>query len=173
MSTICYELDTESKNKLMEIFPPKYPMVKYDHITISMGGIDAKLPEPAESVEVVGIADDGNGLEALIVRVNGMAVRPIDQKPWHITASFDPSKNAPAAFDIFAKSGLEKEKPYKPVTSNGLLANVLDDKGQPKNIDNPNWKVMMFDEPIQIKTHPKVQFSVMELSKLAGNVVSK
>ena len=165
MSTVCYEIDKDSKAMLMEKFPPKYPVAKYDHITICMGGIDAQTPEPAEKIEVVGIADDGNGIETLIVNVNGCAIRK-DGKAWHITASFNPSKNAPATFDVFAKPGKEKEKPYKPVTSNGFLTQVLDKDGQPKATDNPNWKVKMFDKPIQIQTHPKVQYDIMELKKL-------
>lgn len=165
MSTICYELDKESKAMLMEKFPPKYPDVRYDHITIRMGGIDAQQPEAAENVEVVGIADDGNGIEALIVRVNGTPKRK-DGKSWHITASFDSSKNAPAAFDVFAEPGKEKEKPYKPVTSNGLLKQVLDENGLPKKTANPNWKVTMFDKPLQIKTHPRVQYNAMEIKKM-------
>ena len=32
--------------------------------------------------------------------------------------------------------------------------------------DNPNWKVKMFDKPIEIITHPKVQYDVMELKKM-------
>lgn len=165
MSTICYEIDKDSKAMLMEKFPPKYPEAKYDHITICMGGLGAPLPEPAEKVEVVGIADDGNGLEALIVKVNDSATRK-DGKVWHVTGSYDPSKLAPAAFDVFAKPGKEKEKPYKPATSNGFLAQVLDKDGQPKATDNPNWTVKMFDKPIKIQTHPKVQYDMMELSKM-------
>jgi hypothetical protein len=155
----------------MEKFPPKYPEAKYDHITVCMGGINAVPPEPAERVEVVGIADDGNGLEALIVKVNDSATRK-DGKVWHVTASYDPSKLAPAAFDVFAKPGKEKEKPYKPATSNGFLAQVLDKDGQPKATGNPNWTVKMFDKPIQIQTHPKVQYDVMELSKMKANGMS-
>lgn len=165
MSTICYEIDKPSRNMLMHRFPPKYPEIRYDHITIEMGGLNAQIPAPAESVEVVGIADDGNGLEALIVRVNGSPTRK-DGKAWHITASFDPSKNAPAAFDVFAKPGKEKEKPYKPVTSNGLLAQVLDEDGNPKTPANPKWTVKMFDKPILIQTHPTVQYNAMELKQL-------
>ncbi|MBQ8750601.1 MAG: hypothetical protein IJZ30_03065 [Alphaproteobacteria bacterium] len=165
MSTVCYEIDKDSKAMLMEKFPPKYPEVKYDHVTICMGGLEAQTPEPAEKVEVVGIADDGNGIEALIVKVNDLAVRN-DGKPWHITASYDTSKLAPAEFDVFAKPGKEKAKPYKPVTSNGFLAQVLDKDGQPKVTDNPNWKVKMFDKPIKIQTHPKVQYDVLELKKI-------
>lgn len=171
MSTVCYEIDKDSKAMLMEKFPPKYPEAKYDHITICMGGLGAPLPEPAEKVEVVGIADDGNGLEALIVKVNDSATRK-DGKVWHVTASYDPSKLAPAAFDVFAKPGKEKEKPYKPATSNGFLAQVLDKDGQPKATGNPNWTVKMFDKPIQIQTHPKVQYDVMELSKMKANGMS-
>ena len=165
MSTICYELDKDAKALLIEKFPPKYPEVRYDHVTICMGKIDAQTPEPAEKVEIVGIANDGNGIEAFIVNVNDGAIRQ-DGMAWHITASFDPSKNAPASFDVFAKPGNKTEKPYKPVTSNGFLAQVLDKNGQPKATNNPNWKVKMFDKPIQIKTHPKVQYSIMELKKL-------
>ncbi len=165
MSTVCYEIDKESKAMLMEKFPPKYPEAKYDHITVCVGGLDAVPPEAAEKVEVVGIADDGNGIEVLIVNVNNFSTRK-DGKPWHITASYDSSKLAPAAFDVYAKPGKEKEKPYRPATSNGFLAQVLDENGQPKVTDNPNWKVKMFDKPIEIITHPKVQYDVMELKKM-------
>lgn len=37
MSTICYELDKDAKAMLIEKFPPKYPEVRYDHVTICMG----------------------------------------------------------------------------------------------------------------------------------------
>ena len=62
MSTVCYEIDKESKAMLMEKFPPKYPEAKYDHITVCMGGLNAVPPESAEKIEVVGVADDGNGI---------------------------------------------------------------------------------------------------------------
>ena len=165
VSVVCYEIDKASKAMLMEKFPPKYPTAKYDHITVCMGGLGAHVPESAEKVEVVGIADDGNGIEALIVKVNESATRK-DGKVWHVTASYDPSKNAPAEFDVFAKPGKEKERPYKPATSNGFLAQVLDENGQPKAVSNPNWKVNMFDKPIQIETHPKVQYDLMEMKKM-------
>lgn len=165
MSTVCYELDEASKDMLMEKFPPKYPDVKYDHITVCMGGLKAYAPEPAQKVEVVGIADDGNGIEALIVRINGSPLRD-DGRPWHITGSLDKSKNAPAEFDVFAKPGKEKEKPYKPAASNGLLAQVLDENGLPKTPKNPNWKVTMLDKPLEIKTQPKVQYEIAELNKM-------
>ena len=165
MSTVCYELDKESKAMLMEMFPPKYPEAKYDHVTICMGDINAIPPKPAQKVEVVGIADDGNGIEVLIVNINGTPLRN-DGKHWHITASYDSSKLAPASFDIFAKPGKEKEKPYKPVTSNGFLSQALDKNGHPKATNNPNWKVKIFDKPIVIATHPKVQYNVIELQKM-------
>ena len=165
MSTICYELSKESKAMLMAKFPPKYPEVRYDHVTIQMGGLGAKTPDPAQKVEVVGIADDGNGIEAFIVRVNDQPMRQ-DGRAWHITASFDSSKNAPVVFDVLSKPEDRKEKPYKAVTSNGLLSQVLDENGHPKATNNPNWKVQMFDQPIQIQTHPTVQYKTAELQKM-------
>lgn len=165
MSTICYELDKESKAMLMAKFPPKYPDVRYDHVTIKMGGLGAKVPEPAQKVEVVGIADDGNGIEAFIVRVDGTPMRK-DGRAWHITASFDSSKNAPAVFDIFSKPEEQTAKPYKPVTSNGFLAQVLDETGKPKAMNHPDWKVQVFDKPILVQTHPTVQYKTAELRKM-------
>lgn len=165
MSTVCYEIDKESKAMLMKMFPPKYPEEKYDHITVCMGGLYAIPPKPAKKVEVVGIADDGNGIEVLIVKINGSPTRN-DGKSWHITASYDSSKLAPASFDVFAKPGKEKEKPYKPVTSNGFLTQILDKNGTPKATTNPNWKIKIFDKPIEIATHPKIQYDAMELKKM-------
>ena len=70
MSTICYELEPKTRNMLIAMFSPQYPKIYADHITLKMSGINSTPPVKPEKVEVIGRADDGNGLEALIVKVN-------------------------------------------------------------------------------------------------------
>jgi|SRR5271157_569273 len=97
-----YVLDDASRNALAERFPPKYPKFIGHHITQEFGvGKDAEVPQPAQA-KVIGYADSGDGLEALVVTVGGHADRP-DGKRYHITWSLDPEK-------------------YSPVDSNNLLS---------------------------------------------------
>lgn len=97
-----YVLDDGTRDTLLAKYPPKYPDVIAHHITIQFPvpkGTEA--PAPA-NVRVIGYADSGDGLEALVCTVNGKSERP-DGKRWHITWSLDPTK-------------------YSPVDSNKLLA---------------------------------------------------
>lgn len=166
MSTICYELDKKSKLELMDKFPPKYPAVRYDHITVELGDMYAKPPKPVQSIYVIGLADDNNGMQAFVVAVDGSVIRPTDGRIWHITASFDPDKKAPAEFDIKAEPDKQTSKPYRAVTSNGLLCHLFDKKGKLKKTTNPNWQITLFEKPIPVLAHPKVQYKVFELEKL-------
>ena len=62
---------------------------------------DTALPEVG-TVEIVGYADDGKSIEALIVAIDGSTERP-DGKTYHITWSLD------------------REQGKKPVHSNNLI----------------------------------------------------
>lgn len=96
-----YVLSEDSRRKLAERFPPKYSEFVGHHVTEQFGvrkGTEA--PKSAE-VEVVGYIDSQDGLEALVVSVNGSTQRP-DGGTYHITWSLDRDK-------------------YKPVDSNMLL----------------------------------------------------
>lgn len=165
MSTICYELEPKTRNMLMAMFPPQYPKIYADHITLKMGGINSTTPARPEKVEVIGRADDGNGLEALIVKVNDELKRP-DGKIFHITWSLRPDKMASADLDIMAKPGKAKEKPYKPMHSNGLVSQLIDEYGNIKNSPNPKWKITLFEQPIPIETKPMVQYDAQELAAI-------
>ena len=161
MSYTCYKLDTDSRKQLMQLFPPKYPAIRYDHITIAMFDGKAQKPEPAQSVEIVGIANDGNGIEAFIAKVNGSIRRP-DGSIWHITASFDPEKTAPAIFDISSAV----KKTYRAATSNGFLKQLIDENNQLKSNIDPLWSVHLLKTPIPIKTKPLVQLTGAELKNV-------
>ena len=96
-----YVLDDASRNKLAEKFPPQYEKFIGHHVTV-MFGVPESSPAPAEAkLSVLGRVDSGDGLEALVVTVDGNQKRP-DGKTYHITWSLDPDK-------------------YKPVDSNDLV----------------------------------------------------
>jgi hypothetical protein len=86
-----YVLDDSARTSLLAKFPPKYPKVIAHHVTVQFGvPADTEVPPPAR-VKVIGYADSGDGLEALVCTVDGKAERP-DGKRFHITLSLDPSK---------------------------------------------------------------------------------
>ncbi|WP_265570258.1 hypothetical protein [Sphingomicrobium nitratireducens] len=81
-------LTDESRRALLDRFPPRYPNPIAHHVTLA--GHRANAPVPAEAlIEVVGHADDGRALEALVVSVDGTLDRP-DGSIFHITWSLDP-----------------------------------------------------------------------------------
>jgi hypothetical protein len=90
-----YVLTDESRNALLERFPPKYSNVIAHHVTVEFGvPKDAELPENAQ-LKVIGEADSGDGLQALVVAVNGSYKRE-DGKIYHITWSLEPDSYKPA-----------------------------------------------------------------------------
>ncbi len=97
-----YVLTDSARTTILEKYPPKYPKVVAHHVTVQFGvPADTQAPSPA-TVKVIGYVDSGDGLEALVVSVNGKQDRP-DGKRYHITLSLDPAK-------------------YSPVDSNGLVS---------------------------------------------------
>lgn len=100
---IAYLLNDQTRQRLTELFPPKYPEFIGHHITLTFAKRDAPLPEMPKRARVVGHADNGIGLEALVVEIDGNIHRP-DGKIFHITWSLDRTKG------------------FKPVDSNTLVA---------------------------------------------------
>lgn len=89
-----YVLDAASRVKLAEKFPPKYPNFIGHHITVEFGVLSSTpVPEHA-TTKVIGYADSGDGIEALVVSVNGSVDRP-DGSIYHITWSLDSAKYSP------------------------------------------------------------------------------
>ena len=166
MPYLSYKLTPEAKQKVMEKFPAKYPCVKYDHITIQLCEKNEKIPNSADSVKIFGMADDGQGLQVFLVKVNDSFIRPSDHLFWHMTASFDPKKLAPKEFDFKNPVHMRQTKPYQAVTSNGFLLQLFDEKGNLKPLKNPNWSVQIYDSPLEIQTQPTLQYSSEELKIL-------
>jgi len=83
-------LAEEDRTRLLALIPPVYPEVVAHHVTFA----PEHLPTPeVERAEAVGVADDGRGVQAVVVSLNGSADRP-DGSTWHITWSLGPGRRA-------------------------------------------------------------------------------
>ena len=67
-----------------------YPDAIADHVTLKAHAEGEPLPDPVEGA-IVGHADDGDGLEAMVVTIDGKTGRP-DGSVFHITWSLDKAK---------------------------------------------------------------------------------
>lgn len=117
---LAFELDSQSRQKLLSLFEPKFPDVIAHHVTLAFGVNDFDEATIGEQVliKVVGYAED-ESLEALVVEVDGRATRP-DGKIFHITWSLDRSKGRkPAQSNELIKNA--GYKPVDPVTVTGTL----------------------------------------------------
>ncbi len=98
-------LPASDREKLMMYIKPAYPDVLAHHVTLKFGvPDDYPLPEETHGL-VVGIVDDGKGVQAVIVKIAGTTKRP-DGSTYHITWSID------------------KEAGRKPVDSNTVIADI-------------------------------------------------
>lgn len=81
-------LPEAERTRLLDLVPPRYPDVVAHHVTHRYGVDPMDVPPDANRCEIIGRADDGAGVEALIVRINGASERP-DGGAYHITWSLD------------------------------------------------------------------------------------
>jgi hypothetical protein len=100
---IGWKLDRDQRSELLQQFPPRYPNVDADHVTLEPAPAEAPLPGEAEA-EIVGRADDGAGVEAMVVRLNGTTDRP-DGSTYHITWSLGEERAARESNDVIAACG--------------------------------------------------------------------
>ena len=94
-----YLLSDESRAKLAEEFPPRFKQFVGHHVTVKFKASDTdELPAGAD-YRVVGYAYemerrmDGDGIEALVVSIDGTTERP-DGETYHITWSHTDGRSA-------------------------------------------------------------------------------
>jgi hypothetical protein len=115
MGYTAYELTEDSRKAVLRAFPPRYAKAVAEHITVAFGvAADAPLP-PAARLAIVGHADDGRGIEALVVSVDGNIVRG-DGGTYHLTLSYDPAGGPGREID--PKGGATE---YRAIHSNALI----------------------------------------------------
>jgi hypothetical protein len=101
---IGWKLDRNQRAELLQQFPPVYPNVDADHVTLKVRtAADAALPGEALG-EIVGRTDDGKGVEALVVRIDGTTDRP-DGSTYHITWSLKDGRKARESNDVLRAQG--------------------------------------------------------------------
>lgn len=102
-----WKLPRDERELLLQQFPPKYDNVVADHVTLRTGATpQTPLPREPESSRVVGRADDGCGLECLVVELDGTSDRP-DGSTYHITWSLGPTRRARESNDVLRDQGWE------------------------------------------------------------------
>ena len=104
------EVEESSRDNLLKHFPPKYHEVIAHHITYK--GPKNNIPTDKDNFEVVGYTDDGVGLEAVVVAINGDTTR-LDGNLYHITLSIDRSKGYKPVHsnDVIKETGFENISP--------------------------------------------------------------
>ena len=87
-TVVGWKLDRAERAALLARFPPEWPDVVADHVTLDGdAGRDAPLPCETAGAIVGGINDEA-GLQAMIVAIGGTTARP-DGSTYHITWSLD------------------------------------------------------------------------------------
>ena len=89
-SVIGWKLDRNAREELLQRFPPRYPETIADHVTLQSNAKTEPLPPPVDA-RIVGRADDGDSLEAMVVAIEGSVDRP-DGSIFHITWSLDAAR---------------------------------------------------------------------------------
>jgi len=100
---IGWSLDRRQREALLKRFPPRYEQAVADHVTLKFGDAAARLPTET-SGEIVGEADDGAGVQAMVVRIAGTTDRP-DGSTYHITWSLAPGREAKESNAVIARLG--------------------------------------------------------------------
>lgn len=105
--TIGWKLDPDCRDLMLSRFPPCYGRVVADHVTRHVDHEpDATPPPEIANARIVGRADDGTGVETLVVALNGTTTRP-DGGTWHITWSLAEGRGARDSNALLTESGWE------------------------------------------------------------------
>ena len=105
-SVIGWTLDQSDRAELLKQHPPRYAKVVAHHVTLATDAEDRDLPPPVRAA-IVGRADDGQGVEALVVTIDGETKRT-DGSTFHITWSLGNGRRARESNDVLKEGGWQK-----------------------------------------------------------------
>jgi hypothetical protein len=98
---IGWKVDCDQRAELLQQFPPTFGHVVADHVTLqAKAADDAPIPLESEGM-IVGRADDGRSVEAMVVSIGGTTDRP-DGGTYHITWSLADGRHARECNDLLA-----------------------------------------------------------------------
>ena len=113
-SVIGWTLDEAERADLLEQYPPRFAKVVAHHVTLATDAEDRELPD-AVRAEIVGRTDHEQGVEAMVVTIDGDTARP-DGSTFHITWSLGEGRRARESNDVLRERGWQKlDKPI-PIT---------------------------------------------------------
>ena len=98
-----WKLDLAGRTELLARFPPVYAETVADHVTFGRKSKAPAMPVAGRAT-VVGRADDGRGVEALVVEVNGTPGR-WDGGTYHVTWSLGPGRKAKESNEVIVAQG--------------------------------------------------------------------
>jgi len=105
-----WALNSEQRKYLLVQFPPAYERVIAHHCTVKFGvNSDHSLPEEREGL-IVGVADDGEGVQALVLRIGGATHRD-DGSTWHITWSLATGRKPVESNSVISHKGWRQVEP--------------------------------------------------------------
>ncbi len=103
---IGWKLDPEQRKELLMQFPPRYGQTVADHVTLASRVAPGSQPPSETTGEIVGRADDGEGVEAMVVRIGDATDRP-GGGTFHITWSLEGERRAKESNDVIERLGWE------------------------------------------------------------------
>jgi hypothetical protein len=106
-------VDPAEREALLARFPPRYDRTVAHHVTQKFGDRQARAPK-ATTGEIVGEADDGSGVQALVVAIGGSPARP-DGGTYHVTWSLSGGREAKESNAVIAARGWTAVSPPVPV----------------------------------------------------------
>jgi hypothetical protein len=110
-----WKLPRGERAALLERFPPRYENPVADHVTLRVGA-NAETPLPREvEGRIIGRADDGKGVECLVVVLDGSTARP-DGSTYHITWSLGSGRTARESNDVLREQGWQHLDAPVPIT---------------------------------------------------------
>jgi hypothetical protein len=107
-----WKLDRTEREQLLKDHPPRYDQAIADHVTLEVGG--KSLPGEVKA-SIVGRTDDGAGVEAMVVTIDGSVDRP-DGSTYHITWSLADGRSARESNDVLKQRGWKELDHPVPVT---------------------------------------------------------
>ena len=102
-----WKLPEVERELLLRQFPPRYENVVADHVTLRADATaETPLPKKPTDARVIGWADDGKGVQCLVVEIDGTFDRP-DGSTYHITWSLGPRRRARESNDLLRDQGFQ------------------------------------------------------------------
>jgi hypothetical protein len=117
-AVVGWKLPRRDREELLQAFPSHYRTTVADHVTLA-ARVAAQTPTPNDvDALLVGHIDDGHGVEALVVEIDGSSERP-GGGTWHITWSLADGRRAKESNDVLARQGWSKFGKPVPIRLSG------------------------------------------------------